>query len=491
LLLQTWTRVRPIFTPHDPFNRTTGIQPATQYQCDGSLSFPDGIGPVVMWTPDCDVGRITPPHHNASGTHVQLGSGHDLPRAGVAFPRDTDDELLLDFVMEPELIDFGSSIPGGDPGRAWKSHKGDYWNCIFQINSNNLSNWSIPSTMQVPGSSGRYTSTGPKLHTWVLADERFVRVIDASGKDTGKTIAGIGAPMFYPLPNADPNGPDHIITSNEGEVWAVGKYDPATETMLVYENRTAERIVSGVNYLFSATGQAADEGRLLQAAWLWQGNWGFRNCTQAMQGTFGTGFSLVRDLKWDSQAEKLIGAPVPELAKLRTQQLVHETSRPLVAGELWTLPIKGSAGSAAEIEISVPILSGASSVGIAALAPAASTHGALQLFINIGAPLANGSRAASLSVTNDYAPPYRNHTVETVSRFLVLPEDRSVEVRAFIDRIVVEATANGGRGAVIAVEYRPDPQSTVHVFAAQDVKVNVSVWGMGCGYKANLNSSDA
>ena len=29
----------------------------------------------------------------------------------------------------------------------------------------------------------------------------------------------VGAPMFYPIPNAPLEGPDHMITSNEGELW--------------------------------------------------------------------------------------------------------------------------------------------------------------------------------------------------------------------------------------------------------------------------------
>ena len=69
-----------------------------------------------------DVGPITPPPTAGGG----LATGHALPRAAVAFPRAKDADLLLDFVKEPQLIDFGSSVPGGDPGRAWKSEKGDY-----------------------------------------------------------------------------------------------------------------------------------------------------------------------------------------------------------------------------------------------------------------------------------------------------------------------------------------------------------------------------
>ena len=55
-------------------------------------------------------------------------------------------------------------------------------------------------------------------------------------------------------------------------------------------------------------------------------------------------------------------------------------------------------------------------------------------------------------------------------------------------RVVVEAFAMGGRAAVLANEFRPDPQSTVHVFTVADVPNStltvhdVHVWEMGCGY---------
>ena len=104
-----------------------------------------------------------------------------------------------------------------------------------------------------------------------------------------------------------------MITSNEGELWAVGTYDPLTEKLIVFANHTAMRVVHGVNYLFTATGQASREterptgsktdsqkdrrmnesdSRLLQAGWLWAGSWaGVNNsgCHPAYCGTMGTG----------------------------------------------------------------------------------------------------------------------------------------------------------------------------------------------------------
>ena len=72
-----------------------------------------------MWTPDCDEGTIRPPHNSSgsgsnkssggggSARRQQLRLGFDRPRAAVAFPKNKSDPLLLDFVMEPTLIDFG------------------------------------------------------------------------------------------------------------------------------------------------------------------------------------------------------------------------------------------------------------------------------------------------------------------------------------------------------------------------------------------------
>ena len=55
--------------------------------------------------------------------------------------------------------------------------------------------------------------------------------------------------------------------------------------------------------------------------------------------------------------------------------------------------------------------------------------------------------------------------------------------------MVVEAFAMGGRAAVLANEFRPDPQSTIHLFSLADVPNltstvhDVQVWEMGCGYE--------
>jgi hypothetical protein len=233
---------------HDPYPLGPGVK--SDGQCDGSISFPSTIGPTIMWTPDCDEGTIRPPHGNSSGR-----LGFDRPRAGVAFPRNKSDPLLLDFVMEPTLVDFGDSPPAADPGQVWKSDRGDYMNMIAEYENDTSC------------ALARYTSTDPKLLKWRLADPNFATIDSGGGTSyssggstaaAGETmhagerarvgsgpyskgcksaeiapsasaVSASGAPMFYPLPGSPglPGGPTHVIDAeNGGEAWAVGTYDP-------------------------------------------------------------------------------------------------------------------------------------------------------------------------------------------------------------------------------------------------------------------------
>ena len=183
----------------------------------------------------------------------------------------------------------------------------------------------------------------------------------------------------------------------------------------------------------------------------------------------GTGFSLVRDVHWDRAANTLIAPPVPEYSKLRAALLVDEAAKQLNHTGLWTLPIAGTAGSTVEIRLNVPM-------------PAD------------GATAANGSRTGVLSVTNRFAPPWRNTTTTSMARFVILPDEKHVDVLIYVDRVVVEAFAMGGRAAVLANEFRPDPQSTIHLFgpaaSAPTTVHDVQVWEMGCGYEPLLQRAD-
>jgi hypothetical protein len=146
-----------------------------------------------MWTPDCDEGTIRPPHNSSgsgsnkssggggSARRQQLRLGFDRPRAAVAFPKNKSDPLLLDFVMEPTLIDFGDSPPAADPGQVWQSDRGDYMNMIAEYENDTSC------------ALARYTSTDPKLLKWSLADPSFATTIAAPANGRGTIATTIAA----------------------------------------------------------------------------------------------------------------------------------------------------------------------------------------------------------------------------------------------------------------------------------------------------------
>lgn len=486
--LAHWTRIGMVIPPHDPY----GV--GQEGQCDGSFSSPAGIGPVIMWTPDCDIGPIRPPHPPSppsSGSSVRVG-GPDRPRVAVAFPRTSSDPLLREFVMQPELADFGESVPGGDPGRVFKSEKGDYWNTLMCYNGT----W--PTTL------ARYTSTDPKLLKWTLADHTFASIVDDA---TGKTLGAVGAiapAMFYALPGA-PKG-TFIINSMEGEQWAVGTYDPQTEKMTVNRSASHERPVTGgrawhaegdlsgtfAEYLFTATGPAGEtvdgSDRLLQIGWVWKGDW--KRDASPNRDSVDL-LSLIYDLRFDATIKKLVAEPVPEYSALHNNTLVAKPRVSLPAGTATTLPLAPGAGSTVEIRLSLPVPTSAdasAAIGLALLAPnsvAEAKADAAQLWLNISAATPrNGSRFGKLNLTNHNAPPNIGTVRVAAATFEVLAGEANVELRVFIDRVMIEASAMHGRAMLIAEEYRPVPASAVHLLApvqqAAMIK-NLTVWSMSCG----------
>ena len=483
--LAHWTRIGMVIPPKDPY----GV--GQEGQCDGSFSAPAGIGPVILWTPDCDIGPIRPaPPPGPAPPAGSLG-GPDRPRVAVAFPKNSSDPLLREFVMQPNLTDFGESVPGGDPGRVFKSQKGEYWNTLMCYNGT----W--PTTL------ARYTSTDPKLLKWTLSDKNFASIVDDT---TGKAIGAVGAiapAMFYALPGA-PAG-TFIINSMEGEQWAVGTYDPQTEKMTVKRSASHERPVVGgrawqsggalsgtyAEYLFTATGPAgeAEDGadRLLQIGWVWKGDW--KRDPSPNQGSVDL-LSLIYDLRFDAAVNKLVAAPVPEYSKLHNGTLVTEQRVSLPAGTTSTLPLKDGAGSTVEIRLSLLVPASAdtsSSIGLALLAPITVSKAkgdAAQMWLTISAAARNGSRIGTLNLTNHHAPPNIGTLRVAAVSFPVLVDEGSVELRVFIDRVMIEASAMHGRATVIAEEYRPVPASAVHMLAPMQqpgVVENLTVWSMGCG----------
>ena len=63
-----------------------------------------------------------------------------------------------------------------------------------------------------------------------------------------------------------------------------------------------------------------------------------------------------------------------------------------------------------------------------------------------------------------------------------------LEVRLLVDRPVVEVFIQGGRGAFVAASNFSVSEASVHLVnqGVAAVEANVSAWGMGCGWAAEL-----
>jgi hypothetical protein len=121
--------------------------------------------------------------------------------------------------------------------------------------------------------------------------------------------------------------------------------------------------------------------------------------------------SLVYDLRWDAAVRKLVAEPVEEYSKLRNATLVAQPRMTLPAGNVSTLALAQGAGSTVEIELSLRVPTAptaGAAVGLALLAPltvADAQADAAQLWLNISAADANGTRTGVLNLTNHHAPP--------------------------------------------------------------------------------------
>ena len=193
-----------------------------------------------------------------------------------------------------------------------------------------------------------------------------------------------------------------------------------------------------------------------------------------------------------TQVQQLVAPAINEYSLLHNSTLLSLPTLALSAGKWHPLALPGSSGSTAEIRLTIPLTVAAASVSIAVLAAADVTRAAdaLNVIVDVSARAGTGPRNATLTITNEHAPPNLNTKASAVSTFTVLADESEVDVQIFIDRMVVEAFAMGGRGAVVAEEYvnffPPHNRTAVHMLshAGDIVLQEVTVFAMGCGWAA-------
>ncbi len=253
------------------------------------------------------------------------------------------------------------------------------------------------------GSWSRYKSTDPKLQTWELADSEFIThdAIKPGGMDPLAHIDAAAGPLFNPIPNPAPGGPTHMIDGTTGQAFWLGTYDPKIEKLHITSDELHWIDIGGGGGPFSggaahwaatsnsfATRPHGADNRLLWVAWV----------SSAGRGNLNT-LSLVRELRWDHVASRLVSYPVTEYKQLRNATLLAPRSMgELTPGAVKTLAIPEGSGGALDLEVSFDLskLAGsttASKFGIAARAPAESVAGAAQdVWFEVGVADAAGVR---------------------------------------------------------------------------------------------------
>ena len=261
--------------------------------------------------------KSIPPLTQPLGPHPErLG---DTPRVEPAIPKDPSDPYLREWIKtEPGPVKF-DGVPCSFPGRVWKSKVGNYFNMVCAYGGR--APWA------------RYTSTDPKLMEWKVADTSFTQGVD-KGADAGA--------LFHKIPNADPDGPTHMINTNTGSAFYLGKYNSSTEVFTVTDSEV-QVIDSASRYHWAASGNDGpdpdtDSGRLLTVSWV-------SNSPSVI--------SLIRELSYDRASKQLVSNPVPEYTLLRNGTFLEgKPLGPLAPGSSKALPYPGASGGASDTTIS-------------------------------------------------------------------------------------------------------------------------------------------
>eukprot|EP01052_Picozoa_sp_SAG31_P023377 SAG31_NODE_1923_length_6914_cov_3.243580_7_plen_609_part_00 len=477
--LVRWYRLPPALVP----NPAT-LQNSTwdRVACDGTLSFPDlgnGSTAVILFGADCGT-----PLPSAGHLHARAG---DAPRVEVAWPADPHDAYLANWSKSRSgPVSFGKSVPCSFPGRIWKSKRGGYWNMLCSYFGN--------------GTWSRYTTTDPRLQSWELADEHFLRGVKFSGWRGRQFAAGA---LFHRIPNAPPGGPTHLISgpcsqmdgptevSCAGATFFVGTYDAQSESMTIqiHEKLASTNSTTPIqpnaacawpdcpfvtalgSYEWAASGTNGpdpemDTGRLLTVAWVHPWIWK------------PTVLSLVRELSWDGKVSQLVSSPVSEIAQLRNATLLRGQDLPLAAGAAHVLPVPPMAAASVDILASFDVPTAATNFGISV------RSGTVTVTVQNVSHAADGGFLAAIRFHGG-AEPTPAGGITSRSALVRLVAGESLDVRVLVDRSVIECFINNGRAAFVttALNYS-SAKSAITVFnhggTGAVTARNVSAFQMGC-----------
>ena len=464
--------------------------------CDGTVSFPDlgeapfnGSTPVIMYGPDCTV----PISQRRDGRRVREAAGGrgrvgDAPRLEVALPADPSDPALSTWAkLQPGPARF-SGAPCAFPGRVWRSKVGPYYNMLCALDHRNPH-----GDAQRPWA--RFTSTDRRLMHWQLANNsaeqhhctnqygipcsNFIHSpTDKAPWYPAETARSGAGALFHKIPGHPPDGPSHLISSSTGGTFMLGNYNSTSEMFTVTQPNGQVTVTGSYGWAAAGTNGPdpdADNGRLLTAAWV---------VLPGPRRVVSGAISLMRSLRWDSVSKQLVSSPVSEYTSLRNQTFVStQTGGEIPAGGKVDLPIPAAGGGA--VDVLLTIEPGPSAVGMGLSVKS----GAAKLTI-VGVDTVAGGHSVSLVIntTNDttWDPVHEfNAGPPNAHHLIFVAHGETIDIRAMVDRPIVEWFVNGGRAAHVAVSPFNPREAAVAVFnLAQSARrfKSVAAYGIGCGW---------
>jgi sucrose-6-phosphate hydrolase SacC (GH32 family) len=365
---------------------------------------------------------------NATGSGCPPSTGHGRGcHLGVAVPASTEDAFLTNW-SKATFNPFATNV-GRDPSAAWQTPSGE---------------WQFTTYM------GDLFGTMDWIHFYQISDK-----VDGWGGECPSLFA-----LPRSTPGADAAGPhrySHVYKLSKGNRdWMIlGRFTPAVlpNTSGTWQALKAPQMVDSGG-LYASKDWRDAVGRRLTT--------GFGHCP----GSAG-GLTLPREITFHPALDALVFNPIPELAALRTYLQVNMSSKMVGPDE----PLHVVSSNQTEITLEFALPTKATIFGV-------NVSGGLQFFVNFTLHNASASIyhevAVGADIGNDHAapaPPLR-----------LLPTDRSISMRLFVDDAFVECYFQDGRQVITWGKMGKKPEDdgvAVTAFASEPLVVrNVKAFEM-------------
>eukprot|EP01046_Picozoa_sp_COSAG06_P029640 COSAG06_NODE_2762_length_6327_cov_5.664740_6_plen_241_part_00 len=212
-------------------------------------------------------------------------------------------------------------------------------------------------------------------------------------------------------------------------------------------------------YESGGLGLGTADDRLLNIGWAV--GMGFDPLHMKRGGDKSGGLTVPRVLNFDAGTGAVVANPVPELVTLRNATLANESDVHLAPLSVHAVAgTGGGAAAAADIEVAFALpADGAAAFSVSVLSNLGylsrvelASHG-VTVRVDVSAPAADGSRTGTAEIvshgaaacnpgspfcTPNSTAPETHDGQSPLTAFKVLPDERELELRVLVDRIIVE-----------------------------------------------------